>query len=136
LGYSLAMAVFIMANQRAANPKEEDERNTLRLWAIYEYEIFILFKWKIYNDGFVRFAPLTPIYTFNLLQSSASYQEDAATSALCVADLKQVLYVWKLYCIIFFNHINQYIIGLCTLYNGSSTLLSNFIHSRKNIVLP
>lgn len=45
-GVKYAQAVFVMANRNTNNPREEDDNNTLRAWAISD------------------FAPSTPLVSF------------------------------------------------------------------------
>ncbi|KAI9353256.1 hypothetical protein DFJ73DRAFT_828825 [Zopfochytrium polystomum] len=68
-----ASATYIIADRSANSPRKEDERNTLRAWAIDE------------------FAPLTPLFVSNLLQESEAYQEQTVTAFVCVEELKQLI---------------------------------------------
>ncbi|KAJ3414468.1 potassium channel, sub T, member 2 [Chytridiales sp. JEL 0842] len=68
-----ASAVYIMADRKAPVARKEDERNTLRAWAIHEY------------------APEVPLFLSNLLPETESYQEQTTTAVLCVDDLKQLI---------------------------------------------
>ncbi|KAJ3330216.1 potassium channel, sub T, member 2 [Blyttiomyces sp. JEL0837] len=68
-----ASAVYIIADRNTSNPRKEDERNTLRAWAIDEY------------------APLTPLYVSNLLPETEAYQEKTTTAVVCVDELKQLI---------------------------------------------
>ncbi|KAI9364525.1 hypothetical protein DFJ73DRAFT_956322 [Zopfochytrium polystomum] len=66
-----ASAVYILADRGAANYSEEDERNTVRAWAVDD------------------FSPQRPLYISNLLPETEAFQETTATAAICVDDLKQ-----------------------------------------------
>ncbi|KAJ3074306.1 potassium channel, sub T, member 2 [Podochytrium sp. JEL0797] len=68
-----ANAVYILAYRGAPEHRREDQKNTLRAWAIHNY------------------APSVPLYVNNLLPDTSSYQDSTVTSALCVDDLKQLV---------------------------------------------
>ncbi|KAI9327211.1 hypothetical protein BDR26DRAFT_97479 [Obelidium mucronatum] len=68
-----ATAVYILADRGAADHRREDEKNTLRAWAIHTY------------------APDIPLYVNNLLPDTESYQEMNADGSLCTDDLKQLV---------------------------------------------
>ncbi|KND00276.1 uncharacterized protein SPPG_09209 [Spizellomyces punctatus DAOM BR117] len=86
-----ASAAFIIADRSASDPSVEDDHNTLRAWAFDDY------------------APLTPLYVYNLLPETESFQEHTTNAAVCVEDLKQML------------------LGYSCLYRGASSLLLNLL---------
>ncbi|ORY33197.1 hypothetical protein BCR33DRAFT_520637 [Rhizoclosmatium globosum] len=70
---SHATAVYIIPDRGAPDHRKEDEKNTLRTWAIHTY------------------APDVPLFVNNLLPDTESYQEMNADASLCIDDLKQLV---------------------------------------------
>ncbi|KAJ3017130.1 UNVERIFIED_CONTAM: potassium channel, sub T, member 2 [Siphonaria sp. JEL0065] len=68
-----ASAVYIISDRGAPDHRREDEKNTLRAWAIHNY------------------APEVPLFVNNLLPDTESYQEMNADGSLCIDDLKQLV---------------------------------------------
>ncbi|KAJ3299618.1 hypothetical protein HK104_008211 [Borealophlyctis nickersoniae] len=86
-----AAAAFIIPDRNAPDYREEDEHNTLRAWAFDDY------------------APLTPLFVYNLLPETETYQEKTTNAVVCVESLKQIL------------------IGYNCLYPGAGTLMVNLL---------
>ncbi|KAJ3120310.1 potassium channel, sub T, member 2 [Physocladia obscura] len=68
-----ASAVYVLGDRGASDRRREDERNTLRVWAIRNY------------------APDVPIFVRNLLPDSEPYQEMTVDASICVGNLKQLI---------------------------------------------
>ncbi|KAI7900826.1 uncharacterized protein BX663DRAFT_532207 [Cokeromyces recurvatus] len=76
-----ATAIFTLSDQHAMDPHKEDERNTVRLWALHCYTVS-------YNVN---------IYTYNLSPSTAIYQK-MAKEIICVREFKQYLLAMNCRC--------------------------------------
>ncbi|KAG1059596.1 hypothetical protein G6F42_028259 [Rhizopus arrhizus] len=76
-----ATAIFTLADQHAADPHKEDERNTVRLWSLHCYTVS-------HNVN---------IYTYNLSPSTAIYQK-MAKEIICVREFKQYLLAMNCRC--------------------------------------
>ncbi|KAJ3014222.1 potassium channel, sub T, member 2 [Thoreauomyces humboldtii] len=90
-----AAAAFIVADRNAPDKTLEDDQNTLRAWS------------------FDDFAPLTPLYVYNLLSDTEAFQEHTCNASVCIEDLKQVL------------------LGYNALYKGAGTLMLNLLVQTK-----
>ncbi|KAI8981829.1 hypothetical protein BDF20DRAFT_863480 [Mycotypha africana] len=76
-----ATAIFTLSDQHALDPQKEDERNTVRLWALYCYTV----------------SHNIDIYTYNLSPSTAIYQK-MAKEIICVREFKQYLLAMNCRC--------------------------------------
>ncbi|KAI8907631.1 hypothetical protein DFJ77DRAFT_503775 [Powellomyces hirtus] len=86
-----ASAAFIIADRNAPDKTLEDDQNTLRAWAFDDY------------------APLTPLYVYNLLPETEAFQEHNCNEVVCIEDLKQILLAYN------------------CLYKGAGTLMLNLL---------
>ncbi|KAJ3036872.1 hypothetical protein HK097_003685 [Rhizophlyctis rosea] len=87
----LAEAAFILPDRNAADLKQEDEHNTIRAWA--------------FND----FAVDIPLFVYNLLPETETFQHKTTRATVCIDSLKQIL------------------IGYNCLYEGAGTLMVNLL---------
>ena len=68
----MAEAAFILPDRNATDFKQEDEHNTIRAWA--------------FND----FAVNVPLFVYNLLPETETFQHKTARATVCIDSLKQV----------------------------------------------
>ncbi|KAI8981503.1 hypothetical protein BDB01DRAFT_794345 [Pilobolus umbonatus] len=76
-----AKAIFTLSDQHAADPTQEDEKNTVRLWALYCYTVVCDVQ----------------IYTYNMSPSTSIYQK-MAKEIICVREFKQYLLAMNCRC--------------------------------------
>ncbi|KAJ3037639.1 potassium channel, sub T, member 2 [Rhizophlyctis rosea] len=88
-----AEAAFILPDKTVEDRKQEDEHNTLRAWSFSDH------------------APDVPLFVYNLLPETETFQLKTATAVVCIDSLKQIL------------------IGYNCLYEGAGTLLINLLQN-------